>query len=204
MVLMNHNARTDQTTVRIRGMVCARCVEAVKSVVEQLGFSVLSISLGHVVVKGTFSPEQETLLHQALDAQGFSVLTDPKTVVLQRIKDAVEDLLSRDDLSEPAARYSDQLAQRVGMSYDVLSALFSAQEGTTLEKYIISRRLDKTKELLVYTDLTLAEIAYRTGFSSAPHLSNQFKKLTGLSPSYYRDIRRDKLQLQRNGVETAH
>ncbi|MBO0939336.1 helix-turn-helix domain-containing protein [Fibrella sp. HMF5335] len=202
---MNPDVLTDQTTTfRIRGMVCARCVEAVQTVFEQFKLPVLSVSLGHVVVQGIVSPEQETLLRSALEVQGFTVLTDPKTALVQRIKEAVEDVLSRDDLGEQTTRYSEQISKRLGMSYDTLSALFSAQEGITLEKYVISRRLDKIKELLVYTDLTLADIAYCTGFSSVPHLSNQFKKLTGFSPSHFRDIRRDKQQLQRSIVEPAH
>ncbi|RYC66752.1 AraC family transcriptional regulator [Spirosoma sordidisoli] len=202
---MNPDVLTDQTTTfRIRGMVCGRCIDAVQAVFEQLKLPVLSVSLGHVVVEGKVSPEQETLLQSALETQGFAVLTDPKKILVQRIKEAVEDVVSCDNLGEETTRYSEQLAQRVGLSYDALSALFSVQEGITLEKYVISRRLDRTKELLVYTDLTLADIAYRTGFSSAQHLSNQFKKLTSFSPSHFRDIRRDKQQLQRNGMESAH
>lgn len=201
---MNTDALIDQTTtLRIRGMVCARCIDAVQAVFEQLDLPVIAISLGYVRVQGSISPEQETVLQSALETQGFSVLSDPKDALVQRIKEAVEDVVSRDDLGEETTRYSEQLVQRVGMSYDALSALFSAQEGTTLEKYIICRRLDRTKELLVYTDLTLADIAYRTGFSSAPHLSNQFKRLTGFSPSHFRDIRREKQQLQCSVAESA-
>lgn len=187
---------TDGIRFRVRGMVCARCIDVVRAEIAAQGLTVTDIRLGEVRVQGPVSVEQMTSVRSALEQQGFSLLTDAKAETVQAVKEVVEKLLSRTDLGDQKIRFSELITQQIPMEYEALSALFSAQEGVTLEKYIINRRLDKVRELLVYTDLPLVDIAYQTGFSSAPHLSNQFKKLTGLSPAYFRMIRREKLTIQ--------
>ncbi|GAB2575337.1 hypothetical protein GCM10027190_26360 [Spirosoma areae] len=177
-------------------MVCARCIDVVRAEIEAQGLIVTDVRLGEVKVRGPVSAEQLKSVRSVLEHQGFSLLTDVKAATVQQVKEVVEKLLCQNDLGDRKIRFSELITQQIPMDYDALSALFSAQEGITLEKYIINRRLDKVRELLVYTDLPLADIAYQTGFSSAPHLSNQFKRLTGLSPAYFRTIRRKKLTLQ--------
>ncbi len=182
----------DVVSLRIRGMVCARCIDVVRDIVQAQHLAILDIRLGQVHIQGPVAPESLDRVRSALTRQGFSLLTDTKAAIVQQTKTVVEQILNRDDLGDHKIRFSDAIVQQIPMDYPALSALFSAQEGITLEKYIISQRLDKVRELLVYTDQSLTDMAYRTGFSSASHLSNQFKSLTGLSPSYYRNIRRDK------------
>lgn len=188
---------TDIIRFRVRGMVCARCIDVVRAEIAAQGLIITDIRLGAVSVHGPVSAEQLTNIRTVLEKQGFSLLMDAKTATVEAVKEVVEKLLSRPDLGERKIRFSELITQQIAMDYEALSALFSAQEGITLEKYIINRRLDKVRELLVYTDSPLADIAYQTGFSSAPHLSNQFKRLTGLSPAYFRSIRREKQTLQR-------
>lgn len=186
----------DETSLTIRGMVCTRCVDVVRRELEELGLEVTEVRLGHARIRGRLSADQLDAVKGVLERQGFALLADARIVLVERIKKLVEETLSRQDPGEPKEKFSDYLSSQLKTNYDALSALFSASEGLTLERYLIERRLDKVKELLVYTDLPLTEIAYQTGFSSVSHLSNQFKRLTGLSPSYFRTIRHEKQVIQ--------
>lgn len=186
----------EPTTLRIRGMVCDRCVSAVRRNLEALSLAVLDARLGQVTVETPLSPEQLGLVRSVLDAEGFSLLNDRKATLLAEVKAYLHDLVRRGDLAERHGRLSDRLATQFNVDYAALSALFSAAEGVTLEKYVILLRLDEVRERLVYTDQPLAEIAYQTGFSNVQHLSNQFKRETGLTPAYYRRVRREKERLQ--------
>ena len=196
MTTPSQNLMTNETPLAIRGMVCARCIDVVRQELEGLGRVVTQIRLGQVKVRGQVSPDELARIQAALVRQGFSLVSDAKVTLIQRIKTLIEQTLNHNDLSERKTRFSDFLATELTMSYDSLSALFSASEGQTLERYILERRLDKVKERLVYSDLSLSEIAHQAGYSSVPHLSNQFKRLTGLSPSYFRLVRREKQALQ--------
>lgn len=186
----------EETTLRIRGMVCDRCVKVVRRDLEALGIPVLGTRLGLVTVGGSLSPEQLALVRSVLESEGFSLLNDKKAALLQGVKDFINGLVESGELAERSLRLSDRLAERFGVDYPTLSALFSSTEGITLEKYAIAQRLDKVRELLVYTDQPVADIAYRTGFSTVQHLTNQFKRETGLTPAFYRRIRREKERLQ--------
>lgn len=186
----------NETPLAIRGMVCARCMDVVQQELEGLGWEVTQVRLGQVQVRGQIAPDERAQIQAVLEKQGFSLVADAKMTLLQRIKTLVEQSLNREDLTERKVKLSDFLASELRMNYDTLSALFSVSEGQTLERYVIERRLNKVKELLVYTVLPLSEIAHQTGFSSVPHLSNQFKRLTGLSPTYFRTVRREKQVLQ--------
>lgn len=186
----------EETTLRIRGMVCDRCVKVVRRDLEALGIPVRQTRLGLVTVGGGLSPEQLALVRSMLESEGFSLLNDKKAALLQGVKDFINGLVESGELAERSLRLSDRLAERFGVDYPTLSALFSSTEGITLEKYAISQRLDQVRELLVYTDQPVADIAYRTGFSTVQHLTNQFKRETGLTPAFYRRIRREKERLQ--------
>ncbi|CCH57646.1 transcriptional regulator, AraC family (plasmid) [Fibrisoma limi BUZ 3] len=168
----------------------------VRRELKGLGLTVTDVRLGHVRVREHLSIDQVESIKAVLEKQGFSLLTDVKVALVKRIKALIEQMLNRTYPGDQKSKFSDFLSAELNANYDSLSALFSTSEGQTLERYIIERRLDKVKELLVYTDLPLTEIAYQTGFSSVSHLSNQFKRLTGLSPSYFRTIRHEKQVLQ--------
>lgn len=193
----------EQTTLKIRGMVCDRCVSVVRRELEGLGISVLRTRLGLVTVEGTLSAGQLALVRSMLESEGFSLLNDRKVALLRNVKDFINGLVESGELAERNQRLSERLSDHFSVDYPALSALFSSSEGITLEKYAISQRLDKVRELLVYSDLPVADIAYQTGFGTVQHLSNQFKRETGLTPAFYRRIRREKERLQHDSVVAA-
>lgn len=193
-------ATKEGVEIRIRGMVCDRCIDVVRAELSRLNFELRAVSLGQVTISGPLNENDLNRIDQALTSQGFSLIRDHKQTTHQRAKTFLDAYFEQADLSGSRTRLSVQLQQALGLDYDTISSHFAKAEGMTVEKYFINRRLDKVRELLVYTDQPLTDIAYHTGFSSASHLSNQFKTLTGLSPSYYRGIRRDKQTLATSPV----
>lgn len=192
---------TEAVTLKIRGMVCDRCIDVVRAELNQLDFGVVAVSLGQVTISGSLNENDLNRIDQALTSQGFGLLQDLKQTTHQRAKAFLDAYFRQTDLSEskigtPNRRLSAQLQQALGLDYDTISSQFAKAEGITVEKYIINQRIDKVKEWLVYSDNTLTDIAYRTGYSSLQHLSNQFRQVTGLTPSYFRQIRDRKLALQ--------
>ncbi|GAB3219945.1 hypothetical protein GCM10027423_50690 [Spirosoma arcticum] len=177
-------------------MVCARCIDVVRTELNQFGFNILDSQLGQVTLAGLIQDSDLERINQALAGQGFGLIQDQKTTVHQRVKTFLDAFFDSNDLSEPKARLSARLQQELGMDYDTISGQFAKAEGVTLEKYVIARRIDKVKERLVYSDETLTEIAHRTGYSSVQHLSNQFRQQTGLTPSYFRQVRQQKQAVQ--------
>ncbi|XWW48650.1 helix-turn-helix transcriptional regulator (plasmid) [Fibrella sp. USSR17] len=189
-------------------MVCARCIDVVQSELTQAGFDVLTVQLGKVTLRDALTSNDIERIQTVLSKQGFSLLEDQqKMTVHQRAKTFVDSYFAQaTDLSEsnigsapadrPNRRLSTQIQDALGLDYDTISGQFTKTEGITLERYIILRRIDKVKEWLVYSDETLTEIAHRTGYSSVQHLSNQFRQQTGLTPSYFRQVRQQKQALQ--------
>lgn len=191
-----------EVSLRIKGMVCDRCIAVVQNELEQAGFDVRKVQLGQVTLGGSLSALDQETIKSVLIKQGFSLIEDTKQTVHQRVKTIIDTYFAQDDLSESKSRLSAQLQESLDLDYDTISGQFTKAEGITLEKYIIFRRINKVKERLVYSDLTLTEIAHRTGYSSVQHLSNQFRQQTGLTPSYFRQVRQEKKALQ-HGVEKS-
>jgi AraC-like DNA-binding protein len=179
-------------------MVCARCIEVIRSELSRAGFEVLSIQLGQFTIRGPQSMSNLAKVQTILTNQGFILIEEEKMTVHQRVKAYVNAYFSQDDVSENKTRLSAQLQESLGLDYDTLSGQFAKAEGITLEKYIILRRIDKVKEWLVYSDSSLTEIAYRTGYSSVQYLSNQFRQQTGLTPSFFRQVRQRKQEVKQN------
>ncbi|WP_461131718.1 helix-turn-helix domain-containing protein [Spirosoma aerophilum] len=189
-------------------MVCARCIDVVQSELTQAGFDVLTVQLGKVTLRDALTSNDMERIQTVLSKQGFSLLEgQQKLTVHQRAKTFVDSYFAQaTDLSDsnigsapadrPNRRLSTQIQDALGLDYDTISGQFTKTEGITLERYIILRRIDKVKEWLVYSDETLTEIAHRTGYSSVQHLSNQFRQQTGLTPSYFRQVRQQKQALQ--------
>ncbi|MFD1140847.1 AraC family transcriptional regulator [Larkinella insperata] len=190
-----------ETVLRIRGMVCGRCIQAVEQALKAVGVTVVKLQLGTVTLAHALSAPQLKQIKHVLEPQGFSLLLDPKVTLVEEVKASVQQLLDRQDLGDHKIRFSDLLEEALQLDYDTISAVFSGVEGTTIEKYIITKRLDKVKEWLVYSDLTLSEIAYRTGFSSVQHLSSQFKQLTGLTPSHFKAVKADRDLLRQKAFQ---
>ncbi len=169
-------------------MVCNRCIMVVGNELEKLGFSPVDISLGEVGFDRELTDTERQTIGNHLQSFGFELIDDRKSRLIGQIKTAIIELVHHQD-SDLKTNLSDYLGNRLHHDYTYLSNLFSEVEGTTIEKYFIAQKIEKVKELLVYDELTLSEIAFRLNYSSVAHLSNQFKKVTGLTPSYFKNIR---------------
>ena len=167
-------------------MVCQRCKMVVQAELEKLGLHPVATELGEVVIEEKqLTKEQRTKLSDALNASGFELIDDKRSKLIEQIKTFIIDIIHyKDEL--PQQNFSKLISKHLHHDYSYLSNLFSEVEGITIEQYIINQRIEKVKELLVYDELSLSQIAFQLGYSSAPHLSNQFKKLTGLTPSQFR------------------
>lgn len=173
----------------IKNMVCNRCISMVAQEMSQLEIGFSSVRLGEVDIWEKLSDAQHSQLRERLNAHGFQLLDDKKSALISQIKTAVINYIHYDERKNVKVNLSDHIAEKVGKDYNYLSGLFSEVEGITIEKFVILQRIEKVKELLVYGELSLSEIAWKMGYSSLAHLSGQFKKITGLTPSDYRDIR---------------
>jgi AraC-like DNA-binding protein len=172
----------------IRNMVCNRCIMAVKSELEKLGHDPLHVQLGEVELKEDISGEELKVFKNRLDELGFELIDDSKSKLIEKIKLIVIQLIHHGN-GQLHQNYSEYLASKLNKEYNYLSHLFSEVEGTTIEKYIINQKIERVKELLVYNELTLSEIADSLGYSSVAHLSGQFRKVTGLTPSYFKQLK---------------
>ncbi|MFV0606681.1 MAG: helix-turn-helix domain-containing protein [Niabella sp.] len=178
-------------TLFIKNMVCNRCIMVVQNELDKLGLTVRNIKLGEVVLDKELTPEEKNDLENTLIPLGFEIIDDKKSRIIEQIKNIIIDIVHHQD-SKLTTNLSEVLSSRLHHDYNYLSNLFSEVEGTTIEKYFIAQKIEKVKELLVYDELTLSEIAFRLNYSSAAYLSNQFKKVTGLTPSYFKQIKEDK------------
>jgi len=163
----------------------------VQNELEKLGLDFTNIKLGEVTLTGELNQEERNLLEGALVPLGFEVIDDKKSRIIEKIKNIIIDLVHHQD-NDTKNNLSDILSEKINHDYNYLSNLFSEVEGTTIEKYFIAQKIEKIKELLVYDELSLSEIALRLNYSSVAYLSNQFKKVTGLTPSHFKQIRTEK------------
>jgi AraC family transcriptional regulator len=176
-------------TLYIKNMVCNRCKAAVRTIIEPLGLHIDNIALGEVEVsESSLPPLLLQQLSESLQNGGFELIDDRKSRMIEKIKNVVVDLVHYTD-DQPRQKHSDLIVAQLHYDYSYLSRLFSEVEGITIERYIIHQKVEKIKEFLVYDELSLSEIAFRMGYSSVAHLSAQFKKVTGLSPSHFKSMR---------------
>ncbi|HIZ34003.1 MAG TPA: AraC family transcriptional regulator [Candidatus Bacteroides merdigallinarum] len=173
------------TTLHIKNMVCPRCIRAVTDCLTALGLHPVTVELGMAKVEEEVDDTLCNRLRQALEAEGFELLEDPRARLTEQIKDAVIQLVHYRQQA-PSANLSRYLSELLHKDYSTLSKLFSEETGITIEKYFIIQKIERVKELLTYNELTLNEIADRLGYSSAAYLSAQFKQVTGLTPSAYK------------------
>lgn len=177
----------------IKNMVCGRCKMVVKSEFEKLGLHAISIELGEVELKENISESQKQELLYNLHTFGFDLIDDKKSRVIEKIKTLIIDLVHHKN-NEISTNLSEYLSSNLNQDYNSLSNLFSEVESITIEKYFILQKIEKVKELIIYDELTLSQIAYFLNYSSVSHLSNQFKKVTGFSPSYFKQLKDRKRQ----------
>jgi YesN/AraC family two-component response regulator len=162
-------------------MVCSRCVLMVKSTLEAVGLSVQAVELGEALLNSAPTSSQLKNAGQKLKEIGFELMDDKKTRLIEKIKKEIIKLVHHSDTGLKT-NLSNHLADKLHYDYTYISNLFSEVEGTTIEKYFILQRVEKAKELIVYGELSLAEIADKLGYSSGAYLSSQFKQVTGLNP----------------------
>lgn len=171
----------------VKNMVCDRCVRVVKQELEKIGLIPQAVSLGEITLEKEPTNEQRQQIENAFQSLGFALIDDKKSRLIEKIKNRIIDLVhQKENLLK--TNLSDYLAEQLHQDYNYMAGLFSEVEGITIEKYYIAQRIERVKELLVYDELTLSEIAFRMHYSSVAHLSNQFKKVTGLTPSFFRNI----------------
>ncbi len=174
--------------LKIKNMVSSRCKTFVQEEMNRLGVYSITVELGKVELSENLPEEKLRLLDIALRSAGLELLEDKNQHLAAQIKAAIHELVYHtDDIPKP--NYSDFISQRVNLSYTSLSNTFSKTEGKTIEKHIIEKRIERVKELLIYTDLSLDDMAFKLHYSSVAHLSNQFKRFTGITPSFFRKLR---------------
>lgn len=167
-------------------MVCDRCVMVVKQCLDSLGVVYAGVVLGEIHLNHPLNETQFALLKTQLETLGFELLDNRKTTLVNRIKGVIIRYIHAEDTEETNKKLSVLLSEKMSVEYSYLSALFSSVEGITIEKYVILQRIERAKELLSYNELSLNEIADTLSYSSVQHLSQQFKKITGLTPSQYK------------------
>lgn len=172
----------------IRNMVCERCKTAVGKAMNSVGLPVRRIDLGEVELMRKPSEQELSALRDTLHALGFELVQERAAAIIARMKAAVVRLVHHEEGHAGKVKLSTWLSDALGRDHSGPAALFSGVEGITIEHYFLLQRIERVKELALYGDLTISEIAYRTGFSSAAHLSGQFKKLTGMTPSAFRKL----------------
>lgn len=176
-----------RTILFIKNMVCPRCIRVVREELTRLGLDVIDVRLGEVLVAGPAASLPLESIRYVLDENGFELIEDRNARTIERIKHAVLELVRLDmNTMKQRVKNSAFIAERVGVDYHALSSLFSSVENITLERYIILQRIERVKELLKYGELTLSEIAFSLGYSSAQHLSAQFRQVTGMTPTAFK------------------
>ena len=175
-----------------------RCQIAVKSELDKLGLHHTRVELGETEIMEELSPEQRSMLSDSLKNIGLELLEDKKNIMVERIKTIIIELVHFNE-DQIKTNLSDYLSEKLNHNYTYLSNLFSEIKGTTIEKFYLANKIERVKELLVYDEINLTEIAWKLHYSSVAHLSNQFKKMTGLTPSHFKNLRNK----NRTGSENA-
>jgi AraC family transcriptional regulator len=172
----------------IKNMVCHRCRMVVKSELEKLGLHPISISLGEVAIEEkSLTSKKAGELSTALKDIGFELIDDKKRKLIEQTKTFVINTVHY-SLEQPKKKFSELLSQHLHHDYSFISNLFSAVEGITIEQYFINQKIEKVKELLLYNELNLSQVAFQLGYSSTAHLSAQFKKVTGFTPTKFKQM----------------
>jgi len=172
----------------IKNMVCIRCKMVVKSELTKLGLHFINVDLGEVEIKEDLTEDQLKEFGDALKMSGLELMDDKKSILVERIKAIIIEQVYNTD-KELRINLSEYISEKLNHNYSYLSNLFSEVKGTTIEKFYLAHKIEKVKELLVYDELTLTQIAWKLHYSSVAHLSGQFKKMTGLTPSHFKTLK---------------
>ena len=171
----------------IKNMVCARCIRTVSRLASEAGLAAKSVQLGEIQLDASPMPVQLAAFRKSLEQEGFDLLDDRASRLVEQVKMLVIREIHHAANKKPEGmNFSDFLARETRHDYSHLSRLFSGVQGLTIEKFIIAQKIERVKELLLYDELTLAEIAFQMGYSSPQHLSNQFRQATGMTPTTFK------------------
>ncbi|MDD4921117.1 MAG: AraC family transcriptional regulator [Bacteroidales bacterium] len=176
----------------IKYMVSLRCKMLVKEELKKLGIPFVVVDLGAAEIMGDLTQEQHDLLKANLLKSGLELLDDKKAILIEKIINVIVEMVHYSD-EMPKANYSEYISEKLNYDYTYLSNIFSEVKGLTIQQFIIVHKIERVKELLLYDELNLSEISYKLNYSSVAHLSNQFKKITGLTPSYYKHLKRKRM-----------
>ncbi len=172
----------------IKYMVSQRCKILVKEELRKLGLHYVIVELGMVEILEDITQKQREQLKKNLLKSGLELLDDKKNILIEKIKNVIIEMIHYSD-EMPATNYSDHISKKLNYDYTYLANIFSEVKGVTIQQFIIIHKIERVKELLLYDEISLTEISYKLHYSSVAHLSNQFKKITGLSPSYYKQLK---------------
>lgn len=173
-------------------MVSIRCKMIVKAELINLGLKYIAVDLGEVEIIGELSEKKHSMLKAGLLTSGLELMDDKKAMLIEKIKNVIVEMIHYSD-ELPKTNYSDYISGKINLDYTYLSNIFSEVKGITIEHFIIAHKIERVKELLVYNELTLSEIAWKLHYSSVSHLSNQFKKVTGLTPTHFKKMKHKRL-----------
>jgi AraC-like DNA-binding protein len=169
-------------------MVSTRCKMAVKEELKKLGLHFILVELGEIDIMENISDEQREQLKSALLVSGLELMDDKRAILIEKIKNVIIDMVHHTD-EIIKTNFSDYLSEKLNHDYTYLANLFSEVQGTTIAQFLISHKVERIKELIIYDELNISEIAWKMNYSSVAHLSNQFKKVTGLSPSHFKQLK---------------
>jgi AraC-like DNA-binding protein len=178
-------------------MVSNRCKATVKAILTEIGLHFIIVDLGEVEIMEDLSASQSEQIRIALQNEGFELMDDKKAILIEKIKKCVIEMVHHSDDQTQKYNFSDFISEKLNYDYTYLSNLFTKVQGTTIEQFIILHKIERIKELIIYGELNISEIAWKMNYSSVAHLSNQFKKVIGLSPSQFRQLK----TLKRNPIE---
>lgn len=174
-------------------MVSLRCKMVVEQELEKVGIHCVKVELGTIETKEDIGEKQKIELEKNLNRYGLELLDDKRNILIEKIKAIIIEMVHYSE-DMPKVNYSDYISEKLGYDYTYLANTFSEVKGITIQQYIINHKIERVKELLVYEDLNLSEISYKLHYSSVAHLSNQFKKITGLTPSFFKNLKKKKLK----------
>jgi AraC-like DNA-binding protein len=175
--------------IHIKNMVCGRCIISVSDILNELKIEFASINLGEVILKSEIDSEIKSKFKSKLESTGFELLEDSKSKIISQMKSIIINQIHYSD-QILKNNYSTLLSQKLNHEYTFLSKMFSSVEGITVERFILKQKIERVKELIFYQELTLSEIAYQMDYSSVAHLSAQFKKETGMTPSLFKKLKK--------------
>ncbi|MGA9211839.1 helix-turn-helix domain-containing protein [Kaistella sp.] len=179
--------------IYIKYMVSLRCKMIVKQELQKIGLHCVNVELGTVEIRETMTDLQKEQFRKNLQVYGLQLLDDRRNIIIEKIKAIIIKMVHYSD-EIPKVNYSDYISEKLGYDYTYLANTFSEVKGITIQQYIILNKIERAKELLMYDELNLTEISYKLHYSSVAHLSNQFKKITGLTPTYFKSLKTKRLR----------